>query len=129
MGLTVQKLLYAARFFALLVLSFVLAWKYFEKRAEIDVTSKPVHQFPVLIVRPGTAELVQIDTAMPYVAKSPVDSEIRATSNGDGKQMIELEISSDGLYRARYEATDKRSGRLCCKWQAPGLCFSLVLPL
>ena len=142
-----HKFLVTVGFIVFLFLIFTASWKYFEKQAERDYSNVEPNEFPVVLMTPGRSQIIILDSLKTYQQKDPVYSflvpdgkeelinrqlkesqkergakgipEIRVTRLGDGRQQIELEISTDGFFLARYEATDKEVRPLTFKSSGP----------
>ena len=119
----------------LVVLSFKISWNYFESEREEDLSNTRPEWFLVVVITSGKSELVFLEDLEQYKQKNPnctflVPSgkkdlinyqleiaqkdrrgkgtpQINVQDLGDGKQLIEVEILGDGLYRGRYEANEK----------------------
>ena len=120
-------------FIAFLILIFTVSWKYFEKQAEEDVSNTKPEYFPVVVVTPKKSELVFVTELEEYKKNNPnytflisdeklVNQQLEIAQKdrrGKGtpqisvkpinkdKQLIEVRIGGDGLFTAKYEATDK----------------------
>ena len=122
-------------FVLFLVISFIVSWKYFERRATEDVFGSRPDYFPIVINSPGKSELILLEDLDKYRNRYPDYSflvpdekaelinrqlqsdqqerrgkgvpKITATKIAEGKQLVEVEIIGDGLWDSKYEATDK----------------------
>lgn len=146
-----RSLILTVGFVGFLVLIFTLSWKYFENRAERDVSNEQATEFPVVFMTPGKSRIVLLSSLKDYEKNDPVYSfsvpdgkeesinrqleesqrerrakgrpVVRVTPLGGGRQLIELEILSDGFFTARYEATDKEVRPLTFKSAGVGFVF------
>jgi len=128
-----HDLLLVLGFIAFLTVTFLFSWKYFVKRAEEDVSNTKPEYFPVVVVTPNKSELVFVEELKKY--KQSVSTytflasdenlvnqqlkkaqserrgkgipQISVKSISEGKQLIEVKIGGDGLFNAKYEATDR----------------------
>ena len=143
------SLLLVFGFIAFLVVTFAISWKYFEKRAEEDVSNTKTEYFPVVVVTPNKSELVFIEELEKYKHSNPnytflvadenlvnqqlekAQSErrgkgiprISVKSISEDKQLIEVKIGGDGLFDAKYEAVDKEFKPLTLTISGPGFVF------
>lgn len=144
-----RSLLLIFGFIAFLVLTFNISWKYFEKRAEEDVSNTKPEYFPVVVVTPNKSELVFVEELEKYKQSNPnytflisdenlvnqqlekAQSERRGKGTprisvipiSEGKQLIEVKIGGDGLFDAKYEAADKEFKPLTLTTSGPGFVF------
>ena len=146
-----HSLLIVVGFTVFIFLTFWLSWKYFEKRAEQDVSSINPTYFPIVAITsdkskvimfneiesvkkefPNVTFLVPKDKADLIDKQLQIDQQerrgkgiprIKATDIGDGKQLVEFEIIGDGFYLSRYEATEKTVKPLTFKLAGPLFVF------
>ena len=114
---------------------FFFSFKYFEKKLEEDVSALNSEYFPIVAIQPERVEIIKLNQIENFKKEFPSTSflvaegrellvnqqlkeflqnqngkgipSIKTTQIAEGKQLIEFEISKDGLFRSRYEATEK----------------------
>lgn len=144
-----RSLLLVLGFIAFLVVTFTISWKYFEKRAEEDVSNIKPEYFPVVVVTPNKSELVFVEELEKYKQSNSsytflisdenlvnqqlekAQSERRGKGTprvsvkpiSEGKQLIEVKIGGDGLFDAKYEAAGKEFKPLTLTISGPGFVF------
>lgn len=146
-----HSLLLVIGFTVFIFLTFWLAWKYFEKRAEQDVSLLNPTYFPIVAITSDKSKVIMFDEIESFKKDFPnitflvpkdkadvIDQQlqidqkerggkgiprIKATDLGEGKQLIEFEIMGDGFYLSRYEATDKTVKPLTFKISGAGFVF------
>lgn len=134
-------------FAAFVALTFAISWKVFENRAERDVSNSYVEDFPVVITTSEGSEVILRSSLETYRTDHPdysflvpdgkrdlINQHLRASQRdkrakgtpvvrveqlADGKQLIELEVYTEGLFVSRYEASDKEVGPLTIKLAGP----------
>ena len=146
-----RSLIWVLGFIAFLALTFSVSWKYFEKRAEEDVSNTTPESFPVVVVTQNKSELVFINKLEKYKQENPnytflisnedlvnrqlQDDQKRRGGRGtpkitvkpisEGRQLIEFEIVGDKVLNVKYEAADKDFKPLA--WTVIGPLFSVLV--
>jgi hypothetical protein len=146
-----RTLLLSVGFVVFLVVTFIVSWKYYEKRFETDVSDSRPNDFPVVINTPGRSELILLGDLEKYKERKTEYSFLVSDEKAElinkqleadrvlrggkgiptitakpleaGKQLIEVEINGDGLWDSRYEATDKDVRPISLTVSGPGFPF------
>ena len=146
-----RTVLLSVGFVIFLVVTFILSWKYYEKRMERDVSGERPDDFPVVINTPGKSELIYLadfekdkrggieySFLVPDENAELIDEQLKAdqvrrrgkgipkitaTTLTPGRQLVEVEISTDGLWDFKYEATDKEVRPHSFTVAGPGFVF------
>jgi hypothetical protein len=127
---------------ALLVVTFKVSWSFFEKRAERNGSDIKKSEFPVVLVSPVQSKIIYANQIQGYLREEQYSSMLIYEGNlelvkkqlerPDGgqpsiavkdiskdRQLIELETHGEGLFFARYEATQNDVTPLTLKMSGP----------
>ena len=140
------KVLAALVVLACTVGAFLISFDFFETRAEIDMSQARTGEFPIVVVDAASTDLELYDLARPIVMRkgqsflvppdreSTVEAELQTSQNArhakgipnitienvDAEtQLIEIDISTEGLFTSRYLAKKNEIRPLSLKVTRP----------